>query len=74
MKECPACAGPTEARKTCATCNGKIEVTQQVFDSFMVDKARQQQAQEFWSKVQEYTYQTGKFKFQAGEDVFELNN
>jgi predicted amidophosphoribosyltransferase len=71
---CPACAGPAEQRKYCSTCNGKMEVTQEVFDAFMVEKQKQEDAIAFWDKVQEYLYQTGKFKFEAGEEVFELDN
>jgi hypothetical protein len=72
MKICPACAGPDNAE--CATCNGTTEVTQQVFDALMAEKTKQEQAIVFWSKVQEYIYQTGKFKFEVGEEVFELDN
>jgi hypothetical protein len=74
MKECPACAGPTALGGKCATCNGTTEVAQEVFDAFMVEKAKQEDAQIFWTKVQEYMYQTGKFKFEANEELFELDN
>lgn len=50
MIECPACAGPPEARATCATCNGVMEVTQEVFDSFV---AQQEKTNRFSSFVQE---------------------
>ena len=74
MINCPACAGPAEQRQNCATCNGNMEVTQEVFDIFMVKKNKQEQAQIFWGNVQGYMYQTGKFKFEANEEVFELDN
>jgi hypothetical protein len=69
---CPACAGPDNAE--CATCQGTSEVTQEVFDTFMVEKSKQEEAQFFWGKVQEYMYQTGKFKFEVNEELFELDN
>jgi DnaJ-class molecular chaperone len=72
--ECPACAGPKEQRQHCATCNGDTEVTQEMFDAFMVEKAKQEETLVFWGKVEEYIYQKGKFKFEAGEEVFELDN
>ena len=74
MKICPACAGPTALGGGCATCNGTTEVTQQVFDAFMAEKTKQEDAQVFWGRVQEYMYQTGKFKFQVNEELFELDN
>jgi hypothetical protein len=72
MKECPACAGPAEVRKTCATCKGNMEVTQEVIDQFMLEKNKQEDAHIFWGKVQEYMYQVGNFKFEANEKIFEL--
>ena len=69
---CPACAGPDNAE--CATCQGTSEVTQEVLDAFMVEKTKQENAQNFWDKVQEYMYQTGNFKFQVNEELFELDN
>jgi len=69
---CPACAGPDNA--DCATCQGKSEVTQETFDAFMLEKTKQEEAQIFWGKVQEYIYQTGKFKFEVNEELFELDN
>ena len=69
---CPACAGPDNAG--CATCNGTSEVTQEVFDAFMIEKNKQEESQIFWGKVQEYMYQTGSFKFQVNEELFELDN
>jgi hypothetical protein len=69
---CPACAGPDNAQ--CATCQGTSEVTQQVFDAFMVKKAKQEEAIVFWTRVQQYMYQTGKFKFEVNEELFELDN
>jgi hypothetical protein len=74
MIECPACAGPAALGGNCATCNGTTEITQEVFDAFMVKKATQEEAQLFWSKVQEYMYQTGRFRFEANEEIFEINN
>jgi hypothetical protein len=72
MIECPACAGPDNAE--CATCQGASEVTQEVFDVFMIEEAKQEEAVIFWTKVQDYLYQTGRFKFEAGKEVFELDN
>jgi hypothetical protein len=69
---CPACAGPDNAE--CVTCQGTSEVTQEVFNAFMVEKSKQEEAQVFWGRVQEYMYQTGNFKFEANEEFFELNN
>lgn len=36
--DCPACAGPDNAE--CATCGGTSEVTQEVYDAFMLEKER----------------------------------
>jgi hypothetical protein len=72
MIKCPACAGPDNAE--CVTCLGSSEIAQEVFDAFMVEKAKQEEAQIFWGRVQEHMYQTGKFKFEANKEVFELDN
>jgi hypothetical protein len=69
---CPACAGPDNVE--CATCQGTSEVTQEVFDTFMAKKTKQEEAQIFWGRVQEYMYQAGKFKFEVNEELFELDN
>jgi len=69
---CPACAGPDNAG--CATCKGTSEVTQEVFDTFTALEASEQASIEFWRNVQMFMYQNGKFKFEAGESVFELDN
>ena len=69
---CPACAGPDNSE--CVTCQGASEVAQELFDAFMVEKAKQEEAQVFWGRVQEHMYQTGKFKFEANKEVFELDN
>jgi hypothetical protein len=71
---CPACAGPTALGGGCATCSGTTEIIQEVFDAFMVEKAKQEESQFFWVKVQKYMHQTGKFRFEANEEVFELDN
>lgn len=36
--DCPACAGPDNAE--CSTCGGTSEVTQEVYDAFMLEKER----------------------------------
>jgi len=36
--DCPACAGPDNAE--CATCGGTSEVTQEVYDAFMLEQER----------------------------------
>jgi hypothetical protein len=36
--DCPACAGPEEGRLTCSTCEGKMTVEKEVYDSFMLKK------------------------------------
>jgi hypothetical protein len=69
---CPACAGPDNTG--CATCHGESQVAQEVFDAFMAEKTKQEEAQTFWGRVQEHMYQTGRFKFEANEKVFELDN
>ena len=35
MVNCPACAGPDQARATCATCEGAMEVSQATYDAFV---------------------------------------
>ena len=72
MLECPACAGPAEVRAYCATCNGTMEVTQQVFDNFIISQKRQEEVFEFWNKVQEFMYQDGNFKFEANGELYEI--
>lgn len=72
--ECPACAGPDEARQGCATCGGVMRVTQETFDAFMVEKTKQEETMAFWAKVSEYMYQNGKYTFQFGEEVIQLDN
>ena len=72
--ECPACAGPDEARQGCATCGGVMQVTQETFDAFMAEKAKQEETNTFWAKVSEHMYNPGKYTFQFGEEVFNLDN
>jgi hypothetical protein len=72
MIKCPACAGPAEIRVGCETCKGLMEVTRETFDAFMLQRAKQDRAIEFWNKVQEFMYQTGSFKFEANGEVFEI--
>jgi hypothetical protein len=36
--DCPACAGPDNAG--CATCGGTSEVTQELYDTFMLEQER----------------------------------
>jgi hypothetical protein len=36
--DCPACAGPDNVG--CATCGGTSEVTQEVYDTFMIEQER----------------------------------
>lgn len=73
MIECPACAGPIEVRASCDTCKGATEVTQEVFDAFMVAKAKQDEINAFWFKVQEFMYQDGAFKFEANGELYEIS-
>jgi hypothetical protein len=72
MIECPACAGPAEVRQGCATCDGIMEVTQEVFDAFMLQKAELDKVIDFWNKVQEFMYQDGEFTFEANGEVFQI--
>jgi hypothetical protein len=69
---CPACSGPDNAE--CATCHGTSKVTQQVFDSFITEKTKLEESQIFWGRVEGFMYQTGRFRFEANEKVFELDN
>jgi hypothetical protein len=48
-------------------------VTQEIFDAFMVKKAKQNEMFEFWNKVQSHMYQEGIFRFEADGEAFELN-
>jgi len=73
MLDCPACAGPAEVRQSCETCHGKMEVTQEVFDIFMIKKAKDAEMFEFWNQVQSHMYQPGVFKFEANGQTFELS-
>lgn len=74
MINCPACAGPEEVRVNCATCEGAMEVSQDVFDTFMVQKAEQEKTNEFWNVVQEFMYKPGDYVFMAEDYVFELKS
>lgn len=73
MIECPACAGPAEGRRTCATCNGEMKVTQEVFDAFMIQKQKLEKESVFWNSVQNFAYQEGTFRFEANGEVFEFS-
>lgn len=53
MTNCPACAGPPEARAGCATCNGVMEVTQEVYETFIANKEKQKRYQEFVLEVED---------------------
>jgi hypothetical protein len=70
--KCPACAGPDNAK--CATCQGTSEVTQEIFDKFIIQKTKQKESEVFWGRVQEYIGQPGKFKFEVNEELFQLDN
>lgn len=52
MIDCPACAGPQALGGDCATCLGVTEITQEVFDVFMVNKEKQEKYFLFVSQVQ----------------------
>ena len=73
MIDCPACAGPAEIRQGCETCHGSTEVTQQVFDAFVIKKAKDDEIFEFWTKIQSLMYQSGNFRLEANGEVFELS-
>lgn len=73
MKDCPACAGPAEIRKDCATCLGEMTVTQEVFDNFMQNLAKVEAINEFWINVQENMWKAGNFRFEANGEVFEIS-
>ena len=71
MIECPACAGPVDQRLDCATCNGNLEVTQEVYDAFMALKEKQERLFDFASEVNE-KIQNGideEMSFTIGEET-----
>jgi hypothetical protein len=73
MIDCPACAGPVEQRLDCATCNGNLEVTQEIYDSFLAQKEKKERFFEFISAVNEKT-QNGidqTMSFNIGEETLE---
>lgn len=74
MIDCPACAGPAEVRVGCNTCGGATEVTQQVYDDFIIAKAKQDEVNAFWARVQEFLYQDGTFKFEANGELYEIGS
>lgn len=74
MVECPACAGPAEVRVSCATCNGIMEVAQEVSDAFIIEKEHQEKVFDFWNKVQEYMFQDGSFTFEANGESFSIGS
>ena len=51
-----------------------MRVTQETFDAFMAEKAKQEETNTFWAKVSEHMYKPGKYTFQFGEEVFNLDN
>jgi|LakMenEpi03Aug12_release.lakeMendotaPanAssembly.Ray.scaffolds.fasta_scaffold2599568_2 hypothetical protein len=51
MIDCPACAGPQALGGDCATCLGVTEITQEVFDVFMLHKEKQERYFYFVSEV-----------------------
>jgi hypothetical protein len=53
MIDCPACDGPQALGGDCATCLGLTEVTQEIYDTFLAQKAKQEQFFEFVSTVNE---------------------
>ena len=71
MIECPACAGPIDQRLDCATCNGNLEVTQEVYDAFVARKEKQERFFGFVFEVDE-KIQNGieqKMSFTIGEET-----
>ena len=73
MIDCPACDGPVETRKTCATCNGELLISQEVFDDFMEKQAVVQREINFWMAIQQRAYTGGTFRFEADGEVFEFS-
>jgi hypothetical protein len=51
MIDCPACSGPQALGGDCATCLGVTEITQEVFDVFMLHKEKQERYFYFFSEV-----------------------
>ena len=73
MIECPACAGPVDQRLDCATCNGNLEVNQEVYDAFMAKKEKQERFFNFIFAVEE-KIQSGidePMSFTVGEETID---
>jgi hypothetical protein len=71
MVECPACAGPAEIRVDCYTCKGKTLVAQEIYDSFMIAKSKQDALNEFYSKLFEYPLEiNGSYTFVFNDTVY----
>lgn len=79
MIECPACAGPAEARVSCATCNGIMEVTQEAYDLFNIEYSKQQNLNEFQSQLMThhlsldgtYSFVDGDVTYSYSDGIFE---
>ena len=56
MVDCPACAGPAALGGECATCNGITEVTQEVYDAFLADKALREELYELQRAITDVVY------------------
>jgi hypothetical protein len=71
---CPACAGPDEARKTCATCQGIMKVSQETYDTFIQNQQKQNSLQEFVSKVQSFDQDiAGEYLFDDGNMIYQYS-
>lgn len=75
MIECPACAGPAEARVSCATCNGVMEVTQEVHDAFVAEYSKQQSLSEFQNELMVYDLSVdGTYSFVDGDTTYSYSD
>ena len=72
---CPACAGPEDARKTCATCNGKMEVFQEVFDIFTENQQKQENLNTFMSRLHSLDQNIeNHYLFDDGNTIYQYFN